>query len=84
MLASEQNTNNDTNNFFGCLWMTANHHGQKCTAISIRSELEKTGVDTQKQPRTLVWCPGEDSNLHGFHHWYLKPARLPIPPPGPQ
>src|SRR6266567_7618918 len=28
------------------------------------------------------WCPGEDSNLHGFHHWYLKPARLPIPPPG--
>src|SRR5215469_14274595 len=29
------------------------------------------------------WCPGEDSNLHGFHHWYLKPARLPIPPPGP-
>src|SRR5215831_5210495 len=30
----------------------------------------------------LRWCPGEDSNLHGFHHWYLKPARLPIPPPG--
>jgi hypothetical protein len=30
------------------------------------------------------WCPGEDSNLHGFHHWYLKPARLPIPPPGPR
>ncbi len=30
----------------------------------------------------MGWCPGEDSNLHGFHHWYLKPARLPIPPPG--
>src|SRR5215469_10767268 len=30
----------------------------------------------------FAWCPGEDSNLHGFHHWYLKPARLPIPPPG--
>ena len=30
----------------------------------------------------IFWCPGEDSNLHGFHHWYLKPARLPIPPPG--
>jgi hypothetical protein len=29
------------------------------------------------------WCPEEDSNLHGFHHWYLKPARLPIPPSGP-
>src|SRR6185503_5052863 len=28
------------------------------------------------------WCPGEDSNLHGSLHWYLKPARLPIPPPG--
>ncbi len=30
------------------------------------------------------WCPGEDSNLHGVTHWYLKPARLPIPPPGPR
>jgi hypothetical protein len=28
------------------------------------------------------WCPGEDSNLHDLRHWYLKPARLPIPPPG--
>ncbi len=28
------------------------------------------------------WCPGEDSNLHVLQHWYLKPARLPIPPPG--
>ena len=26
--------------------------------------------------------PGKDSNLHGFHRWYLKPVRLPIPPPG--
>ena len=23
------------------------------------------------------------SNLHGLHRWYLKPVRLPIPPPGP-
>ena len=30
----------------------------------------------------MGWCPGKDSNLHGLHHWYLKPARLPIPPPG--
>ena len=30
----------------------------------------------------VLWCPGEDSNLHSFHYWYLKPARLPIPPPG--
>ena len=28
------------------------------------------------------WCPGKDSNLHGLHRWYLKPVRLPIPPPG--
>ena len=31
----------------------------------------------------LYWCPGKDSNLHGLHRWYLKPVRLPIPPPGP-
>ena len=29
-----------------------------------------------------MWCPGKDSNLHGLHRWYLKPVRLPIPPPG--
>jgi len=29
------------------------------------------------------WCPGEDSNFHDRNgHWHLKPARLPIPPPG--
>ena len=28
------------------------------------------------------WCPGKDSNLHLLQDWYLKPARLPIPPPG--
>src|ERR1700722_19990079 len=28
------------------------------------------------------WFPGEDSNLHEFLPWYLKPARLPVPPPG--
>src|SRR5690606_40744902 len=33
--------------------------------------------------RSQSWCPGEDSNLHGSLHWYLKPARLPVPPPGP-
>ncbi len=31
----------------------------------------------------IYWCPGKDSNLHGLHRWYLKPVRLPIPPPGP-
>ncbi len=28
------------------------------------------------------WCPGKDSNLHALQHRYLKPACLPIPPPG--
>ena len=32
--------------------------------------------------KTSKWCPGKDSNLHGLHRWYLKPVRLPIPPPG--
>jgi hypothetical protein len=32
--------------------------------------------------RNSFWCPGEDSNLHELLHWYLKPARLPVPPPG--
>jgi hypothetical protein len=26
------------------------------------------------------WCEWGDSNSHGVTHWYLKPARLPIPP----
>ena len=26
------------------------------------------------------WCEWGDSNPHGVTHWYLKPARLPIPP----
>ena len=31
----------------------------------------------------IIWCPGEDSNFHDHNgHWHLKPARLPIPPPG--
>ncbi len=25
-------------------------------------------------------CERQDSNLHGFPHWILNPARLPIPP----
>jgi hypothetical protein len=48
------------------------------------------GVQKQKSPQHVhdagilknSWCPGEDSNLHVLQHWYLKPARLPIPPPG--
>jgi hypothetical protein len=40
-------------------------------------------LEEERCPEEEEWCPEEDSNLHGFHHWYLKPARLPIPPSGP-
>ena len=39
-------------------------------------------IKSADQALSVLWCPGEDSNLHSFHYWYLKPARLPIPPPG--
>ena len=32
---------------------------------------------------TIDWCPGRDSNPHPFRDRFLRPARLPIPPPGP-
>ena len=33
--------------------------------------------------RDFTWCPGRDLNPHVLiEHWHLKPARLPIPPPG--
>ncbi len=44
----------------------------------LNSMCGQSAASTTNQP----WCPEEDSNLHGFHHWYLKPARLPIPPSG--
>lgn len=44
-----------------------------------------TFYPTQKK-RTLIisvlWCPGQESNLHALRHTHLKRARLPIPPPG--
>src|SRR5438067_11470696 len=32
--------------------------------------------------RTRAWCPGEDSNSHGFTRQPLKLVCLPVPPPG--
>ena len=29
-----------------------------------------------------MWCPGSDSNRHGFTRRILNPLRLPISPPG--
>ena len=50
-----------------------------------RTGADRTGILRSRGRRARKegsWCPGEDSNLHGSLHWYLKPARLPIPPPG--
>ena len=52
------------------------------TAVRGQSADLTSVLDVLERPQSTIWCPGEDSNLHGFHHWYLKPARLPIPPPG--
>ena len=30
--------------------------------------------------KSLIWCPQQDSNLHGFRHQILSLACLPIPP----
>ena len=32
--------------------------------------------------RSAAWCPGADSNRYAFRHRLLRPACLPIPPPG--
>ena len=52
--------------------------GLRCRWVSRRSAKQSVN-DAQN-----YWCPGEDSNLHHCYDWYLKPARLPIPPPGPR
>ena len=61
--------------------------------VLLATDAAGEGVNLQCQPYACrcdgvrrtekgAWCPGEDSNLQGSLHWYLKPARLPIPPPG--
>src|ERR1035438_4738173 len=47
-------------------------------------EILRTAANGGATLRKGCWCPGEDSNLHELLHWYLKPARLPVPPPGPR
>ena len=32
------------------------------------------------EPPVSIWCERRDSNPHGFPHWILSPARLPVPP----
>ena len=67
---------------------------QRRRAYGVGGRLAAAGEGESGRPNLLfsrrywraqisVWCPGKDSNLHGLHRWYLKPVRLPIPPPGP-
>jgi integrase len=51
--------------------------------VGVQSEVQQDETLNNINKLKGQWCPEEDSNLHGFHHWYLKPARLPIPPSGP-
>ncbi len=55
---------------------------RSCPGLPLRDGQQKHSNLRTHHPKKR-WCPGEDSNLHGVTHWYLKPARLPIPPPGP-
>ena len=47
-------------------------------------KIKRTGVETSVVSISgFRWCPGRDLNPHVLiEHWHLKPARLPIPPPG--
>src|SRR5213076_2216115 len=44
--------------------------------------LEPRASDRSSEP-TENWCERRDSNSHGFPHWILSPARLPVPPLSP-
>src|SRR5579863_8732033 len=63
-------------------WMQANALGRHRTPFSRYVVDFLMFFDGFGRSRTSIWCPGKDSNLHGLHRWYLKPVRLPIPPPG--
>jgi hypothetical protein len=65
-----------------CLRTIATAH--LIAAAFARTHCQKAKGPTGHQPRRafLKWCPEEDSNLHLLQDWYLKPARLPIPPSG--
>ena len=48
-----------------------------------KSWAKRAGLKIKKHSSEcfLNSCRGEDSNLHPFLDWFLKPARLPITPP---
>ena len=64
-------------------WLPARNSEQPRTSQPLNYSNFERSSTANRLRRTVRWCPGEDSNLHGVTHWYLKPARLPIPPPGP-
>ena len=48
------------------------------------SAMEWSRVALQQHHGHGQWCPGKDFEpSRPLSHWHLKPARLPIPPPGP-
>jgi hypothetical protein len=60
---------------------------RECTAITGSCGLATTDATLfQRRLTTFIktfshqWCGRRDSNPHDSRHWYLKPARLPIPP----
>src|SRR5271166_1682622 len=63
-------------------WLQANAIGRLRTPASGYVIDFLAYLNNLERSRTPMWCPGKDSNLHGFRRWYLKPVRLPIPPPG--
>ena len=40
------------------------------------------GFSSLQSSRYSAWCPRRDSNPYTFRHGLLRPACLPIPPPG--
>jgi hypothetical protein len=46
------------------------------SATSYRYRVDVVGGTTSGK----IWCERRDSNSHILRYWYLKPARLPIPP----
>lgn len=51
-------------------------------ALKAVSALCPTGsqVEHSSEVPSKIWCAWQDLNLHGFRHYHLKVACLPIPP----
>ena len=47
---------------------------------NIGIQLSPEGYNLTLDELFKKWCERRDSNSHRLPYWYLKPARLPIPP----